>query len=65
MAAYYVCGASLSNGQGVRRNVRTGISIAGPLSGPSLFLLILLSDTHAGKSAVCENRLFLDNTLRG
>jgi hypothetical protein len=41
MAGCYHCGTSLAKGQGVRRNVRTGTSVAGLFSSPpSLFLVV-------------------------
>jgi hypothetical protein len=41
MAGCYHCGISLAKGQGVRKNVRTGTSVAGLFSSPpSLFLVV-------------------------
>lgn len=47
MAGCYHCGAALAKGQGVRRNVRTGTSVAGlfPLP-PSFFLFLWLGSRY-------------------
>lgn len=39
----YHCGTALAKGQGVRRNVRTGTSVAGLFSGPPTILLVVLA----------------------
>ncbi|VIO69529.1 hypothetical protein CI1B_27350 [Bradyrhizobium ivorense] len=42
MASCYLCGTGLAKGQGARRNVRTGTSVAGLFSiPPSAFLVAL------------------------
>lgn len=49
MAGCYHCGASLAKGQGVRRNVRTGTSVAGLFSSPPTILLAVLAVIAGGK----------------
>lgn len=39
----YLCGASVTKGQGARRNVRTGVSVAGLFSVPPSLLLVVLA----------------------
>jgi uncharacterized paraquat-inducible protein A len=42
MASCYLCGTALAKGQGARRSVRTGTSVAGLFSiPPSIFLVAL------------------------
>lgn len=43
MAGCYHCGTALVKGQGVRRNVRTGTSVAGLLSFPPSFFLFAIA----------------------
>lgn len=43
MTACYLCGTSLNKGQGVRRTVRTGTSVAGLASFAPTLLTIVIS----------------------
>ncbi len=47
--ACYLCGAPLARGQGVRRNVNSGSSVAGLFSTPPSLLLIVVSLLARGK----------------
>lgn len=49
MAGCYLCGTSLAKGQGVRRNVRTGTSVAGLFSAPPTVFLVILAVIVGGK----------------
>lgn len=49
MASCYHCGTALAKGQGVRRNVRTGTSVAGLFSGPPTILLMVLAALAGAK----------------
>jgi hypothetical protein len=49
MAGCYLCGTPLAKGQGVRRNVRTGTSVAGLFSTPPSLLLVVLAVLAGGK----------------
>ena len=49
MASCYRCGMSLMKGQGVRRNLRTGTSVAGLFSVPPSLFLVVLAVLAGGK----------------
>jgi hypothetical protein len=49
MAGCYLCGTSLTKGHGVRRNVRTGTSVAGLFSAPPTIFLVVLAVLAGGK----------------
>jgi hypothetical protein len=49
MAGCYLCGTTVAKGQGVRRNVRTGTSVAGLFSTPPTIILVVLAVLAGGK----------------
>lgn len=46
----YLCGASVTKGQGARRNVRTGTSVAGLFTVPPSLLLVVLAALTGAKA---------------
>src|SRR5215208_7503974 len=47
--ACFLCGTSVAKGQGIRRNLNTGTSVAGLFSTPPSFLLIVISVLAKGR----------------
>ncbi len=61
----YFCGTSVTKGQGARRNVRTGISVAGLFSVPPSFLLMVLAALTGAKSPAIRSYFALRTLCPG